>query len=357
MLPIALPPRQPKEGKLRKLLKHLDGDNYALELDWSSTEPMLTCDRAAQYRLIHSRSTYPSPALVYGAALHEALEFLYRARHLVGRWPTDDLPDLINHACASAEHHFLENPPPLTSEWRTFDRLREVVTLYVNKWKDEQFSVLEINNEPMIERSFAQPLGEIKLNQILPFDRSLLVADAPNGANFYVGTLHIVWTGIIDMVIEQNDQLYVLDHKTSSVVGDSFYNAFELSQQFLGYQWAVEHLLGRELAGAVLNTIIGRQKTVKGSGTPNDFSRRFYPYPRHRLDEWPSSILSIIETFVHNLTKGFFPMKTSWCQGKYGQCPFFNVCSLPPQHRMIELMSDNYAPNVWNPLDQGGSGS
>lgn len=357
MLPIPdisfAPPPPASSLPTRKFLKHLNNDDYILELDWSSSEPMLTCDRAAEYRLVHSRSTPAKAPLTYGAALHNALEHYYHERHEFGP-AIAQMPTSIAAALQTAEAEFVKLPSDV-GEWRTYDRLVETFTAYVRHYADEDFAVLDYGGAPMIERSFRCELGVIDVNTFLPYPRKLLVVDPPldTAPHFRVGKLHIVWTGIIDLVISQAGQTRVVDHKTTSIAGDGFYDSFELSQQFIGYQWATEKLLGFQLDGALLNAIIGRKPTEKGKGKTLEFARRHYNYPRHRIDEWPLSIMAIIEDFVHHLTQGFFPVKTQWCQGKYGQCPFFKVCTAPPEHRQALLYSDLFTANTWNPLGGG----
>lgn len=336
-------------GKIRKLLKHLQADEYTLELDHSSLSGLLECKRSVLWKLIFSRSNYPSSALTYGSAMHAGLEVLLRHR---GLFP-DDTTTPYSSMFAAGEAKFMENPPPV-GEYRDYNMFCNFLELYIKREEKDNKLLYPIiyNGIPAVELPFAVPLGEIEINNICPFDRRLIVENSDgrhpnNDESFYISKVHIVWTGIIDLIIEQNGQKWIVDHKTTSVVGESYFKGFELSQQLRGYQWATETLLGEQLHGAMLNVIASR----KPSSKEEKFFRRYYPYPRHRIDEWPESILQLSSDLLHSLTTNSFPEETQWCVGKFGTCPYHDVCSEAPENRLLMLSSDKYCDNVWNPID------
>lgn len=341
------PPQQ--KGEPRYLLSHLEGDDYVLEIDWSSIQQALTCDRSAMWSLIYGRTTGKSAALTYGSAIHKGLETYYRG----GASLTEIL--------ASGEQEFLDYPPGL-SEWRTYDSYARALTEYVKKYSiEDTFTILRNSEDlPMVEQGFALPLTVIPVGEFLAFPGELICKNPPavieraapsdfaGGLNLFVDNIHVVWTGVIDLVVKDSDQLWIVDHKTTSIEGDSYWKQYELSQQFTGYVWAASELLGQRVEGAVANVIYGRQPTKTGRGL--DFLRRRYHYRDDQLGEWRQNMIWLMEDFVHNLQTGRFPMKTQWCVGKFGTCPYHDVCSLPSSARLTMLMSDQYSRNVWNPL-------
>lgn len=337
------------QGKVRKLLKRSASgpDDYILEIDWSSLESFLVCKRSTLWKLVLSRSTYQTPALTYGSACHAALEVYYRSVAM-GLDPAD--PSLLAEMFHAGERCFMQAPPP-TGEWRDYNQFCVNIQKYLKEESTKPLIPKIINGSPAVELPFAVPLAEmLDLHKTFVFPPSVLVEDETNDAGYlFVRHLTVVWTGIIDLVNEQNGQTWITDHKTSSVAGDSLFKGYELSQQFRGYQWAAEKLLGYEIHGVVANVLAGRKPTKTGKSF--ELLRRFYPYPRHRIDEWPSGVIALIEDFIHALTTGKFPEETQWCVGKYGTCPYFDVCSEPPELRHLMLSSDRYCDNVWQPLD------
>jgi len=343
-IPLASPRPQRSAAPVRKLLRHLEGNDYSLEMDWSSIESFLTCDRASEYRLIYSRSTYPSAPLTYGQAIHAALEVWYKAQ-----MATDDVTRAaMIHA---GEKVFLANPMPI-GEWRTFDHFVTAIHRYIKRYANEPFVVLPHEGQPAVELSFCQPLTVIKVDALCPYPRSQIVIDSDSDSPFHIANVHVVWTGIIDLIVQQGSSTWIVDHKTASRTGEAYFRAFDLSQQIIGYVWAARQLFpSHDFQGAIMNIIVGRQPTK--TGTAWDQEREYKRFPQSRIDEWPLHMTSIIEDFLHHLTKGFFPMKTQWCSGKFGVCPFLDVCTMDTHRgRMLMLQSDRYADNVWNPLNQ-----
>lgn len=329
-------------GPTRKLLKYLEGDDYLLQMDWSSIECFTECDRMAFFKLIHSRSTYQQAALTYGAAIHNALEYLYRnssRRHD---------PGFALEMAAVAEPEFIANPVPL-GEWRTFDFCKLAIAVYLKEYFMEPFTVATINNAFAVELPFAYHMGEININELIQYPRSLLVADC-EGQNeaFYVRKIVVDWTGIIDLVIEHNNQLKICDHKTTSVVGDSYFKSFELSTQLIGYVWAARNLIDASINSVLLNCIAGRKPTKTGKS--HEPLRRFYQYSRDKINGFQDNMLALIKNFMSNVVEQSFPMKTSWCVNKFGTCPFFDVCTQDTDVQMNLLYSSMYARNTWNPI-------
>lgn len=348
MLSIDLPLRNTgvhapaKSGKTRKLLRHLEGDDYELVIDWSSIESFTTCDRASEFRLVMSRSTYPSPPLIYGQAIHAALEVYYK---------NDMRQDATvrHHMLEAGEKVLLDNP--IDMGWRNYGHFVSAIDRYLKKYQRETFEVLEYQSKPAVELSFAHPLGVLTIDDTLKYPRKQLVIDAEEDSHFYVNRIHVVWSGVIDLLLRDQGRLFVLDHKTASRTGESYFRPFDLSQQMIGYVWAASHLFGEQFSGAIINVLIGRQETK--TGVAWDQTRDIKYYSPERIAEWQSNMLHILSDFAHNLMRGYFPMKTQWCAGKFGMCPFIDVCTLTnPQQQLALLFSSMFTSNTWNPLGE-----
>lgn len=329
-------------GITKKLLKHLSGDDYILEIDNTSLESFISCDRASLYRLVYSRTSHPSAALIYGQAIHSALEYFYKHG--------PDVPMMLK-----AGERELAKLPDDSAEWRNYSAYERTVLGYVKEYKVERFSPIVIDaatNRKAVELPFSDHIGEMQLDKIVSFDRGTLVAgsDQFESVPLYIRTLHIVWTGVIDVIVEDNVGLWAMDHKTSSVIGPSYFEQFNLAQQFVGYVKSASKIIGSPLKGALLNVIAGRKPTATGKSL--EFHRRNYPYAQWLLDEWESDIMTLITDFVDRLSTGHFPKRTLWCTGKFGSCPYLPVCQASPETRSYLLHSDSYANNVWNPLNK-----
>ncbi len=343
---LSSPPVKQPEGKVRKLLKHLEGDDYLLEIDNSSLGSFTICPREAEYKLVHSRSGAGGYALTYGKAIHASLEAYYK-------WKKEGTTSIADSSkieeILSVGFAILDTTPPPLGEWRTKDALQNAVLKYIARYSTEDnFEVVAI------EQPFAMPLTKFEVNGRVPYDRQTLVADCkePTACGFTVGTIHISWTGVIDLILRDPNGLWIMDHKTSSRNDSALWKSFELTPQFNGYCWSAEKILGEKFLGAQANVLFGRKPTEKGTGKTLELERQSFYYKKEHIAEWETNTIKVMANFIHSLTSADFPMYTNNCTRKYGVCSFHDVCSQIPANRMTMLYSGAFTNNVWNPLDQ-----
>lgn len=323
------------------LFTHLGGNDYSLNIDWSTLESFLSCDRASEWKLVYGRTSKSRSALTYGAAIHAGLEV---AARLVGKESSEQV---IRQAIAATEIPFSESPPEI-GEWRNFQSAAETVEAYIKHYSGEHMTVLSHEENPLIEVGFKLPLGELEIDSTIQYPENLIVQSAQSPEHFYIGKLTVNWTGIIDKVVSIHDKIWVLDHKTTSMFGSDYFDDFELSTQPIGYQWAMERILQKPVDGYIIDCLVTRKKTK--TGTEREFHRHFYPREQWKLDEWPKNTLELVSDFVHNLVRGYFPQKTTHCRGKYGKCQYFDTCNFKPSQRLLYLNSDAYQPFTWSPI-------
>jgi hypothetical protein len=320
----------------------LPGD-YVLQVDNTTMEIFQTCPRSAFYYCIKRRQKGARAPLIFGGAIHEGLESLYRLGY--------HHPDNLNTAKLAVLEHFQQNSyEACDTNWRTPSLALEVIDLYFNHYSLADSVTPFVNpstNEPFIEKPFALNIGTFELNTTLPFTvGQLCSSDDPTP--LHIKTLHIQWTGKIDIAALFNNSLAVVDHKTTSMGGVTFYQEFELSQQTHGYCWALSKILNRPCLSFYLNALIIRKPTRTGRSV--EFDRRQYFYSQSQINEWHTDILASCENFVHALIHNSFPKYTKWCVGKYGLCQYFPVCTTPPDNRHMSLASSEFANVTWSPL-------
>lgn len=318
-------------AKARPLFKTLPDGALHLEIDWSSFEGFLNCQRIGKYRNVQGRIALPKSALVYGQAIHSALEHRYRHGFTKSQ-PLYDSPDWKTPAI----NILLKNPFP-AGEWRGVDVALQLLNAYEKQYSHEPFEIFHVEDNayetsPAVELSFSVPLMSTEL---------------PGG------TVHVSWTGVIDLIVIQNDEVWVVDHKTSSIQGPSVLTGFQLSQQMHGYKWAVEKLIGKPVAGVIINSLITRKPSK--NGTPIDFERNWIPIRRDQTLEWEEDIKNSVVEFLHCLETDTWRMNSSYCVGKFGKCQYHDVCMLPRNQRDTMLNSSAFVNCTWNPLGEGES--
>ena len=314
-----------------------DPHSFILHIDNSTFELETTCSRQAEYSSIYGRSSPQNSALTYGSAMHAALE--------------DDLHGKTFEEClASMQAIFNDNPVTSFDEWRTFDHCAEGFRQYKLQYKNAPLHPTMLpDNSLAIECRFDVPLCTIQVGSMLNYPASLLVEGSSDTTpSFYVETLHVHWTGRIDSIVERDGAIWVMDHKTTSMAGPSFWTDFRLSSQMMGYAWAGEQLLSQPIEGIIIDMIAGRKPTK--TGIAHEFERQNFRYTKDQLDEWVINTKSIVSTIVTRLCSGFFPMQTKWCVGKYGTCKYHDVCMQPTSRKLDFLMMPMYVDNTWNPI-------
>lgn len=344
----------PQNLPTRRILRPVpeEPNCYFFTVDNSSLDYFTKCGRAAEYYLVRSREPNRSAAaLVFGGALHKAVEITLK--HGVSE-------ETIQKGVGSIYTHF-ESLPPAVEEWRTPDLAVEVFKKYCAKYPYELFQVATSpDGTPLVEIGFAIPLGSVNVRDFVTYSPQQLVVmgefdekvtwkpQTGDGLGLYIEKIYILWSGRMDAVLTWDGMFWVMDHKTTSIAGPGFYNDFILSMQTVGYTWAATKITGHRVAGLVLNALVTRKPTKTGKAI--EFERRRYPYSDDLLSEWEEDVLQLVTNFFSHLQRGRFPKETAWCQGKYGQCRYHEVCALPKSQRNIMLQGNLFRDVTWNPL-------
>lgn len=343
---LILHPEQPMLPK-RLLLRELPtpGD-FLLVLDNSSLEKFSTCDRSAQYHLVYSREAHAkNAALVFGGAVHEGLEALYRGESI----------DVQNQRIVQ---FFANNPAPL-DDFRTVGNALEVLKFYRYErehnpeYADEtltEYQQESCSEVPILERAFELPLGVIEIDQHLVLPQW----DGPR----FVRTIHVAWSGRIDRLMRFNSLSHIQDHKTGIVIESEEYY---LASQTTGYVWAGRQLWPElDIWRFCLNAL--RLKKPTGSGAINlpgprggdpalKLFRAYFTYSAEDLLQWEQNTMALVSDFVHNLVRDYHPMKTKWCFGKFGKCPYHTVCTFSDaESRLRYLHSEAFKDVTWDPV-------
>lgn len=287
-----------------------------LFLDNSALELISTCQRQAQYYILHKREKASDrSALKFGGILHKMLEANYRN--------LSASPDLRLSLMLDAATEGFASWSPDPSDYRNYDSAVGFAQRYIKEYPIEEFEV----PVSRVELPFATPIGE-----------------------FAIGgrTIKIIWQGRIDLIPERSGTMFFMDHKSTSMMGPTYFKEFDLSSQFKGYGWATKELMGIMPAYGVVNAL-GIRAPSK-TGKQYEFQRYSVRFTEDDLDEWRSDTMHLIGTFIQNYFAGFFPRSTKWCVGKYGACQYFDVCILPRGQREMMLSTGDYKDVTWNPL-------
>lgn len=303
-----------------------------ITIDNSSSSQWFSCFAAGLYsgalKRMNARSRSP---LAFGGAVHAGLESFFRGEQ---DWRGRALAD-----AAITELDSLGDPRRNTNKLMD---LMESYCLEYSRNPSMQFDILTIDGKPAVEKSFVVPLGKVSF-------------DAQTLTNLQAREVNINWSGKLDLLTKYEGALCMVDHKTTSVMGEKFIDDKIRSTQMLGYTYAAR-FLARELFdnmpvyGARINALASRSAGY-------EFKIFDIPYPDWKVKEWQEETLGAIKALITQLdiflSTGMAIPTREHCVTKYGKCAYFDVCDAAPQMRDRIIFDDDYFfKSDWSPLNE-----
>ncbi len=260
-------------------------------LDNTQIETFNICPRKFYWRHIRNlvKDIGESPALTFGQAIHSSLEALYRG-------------DTLDKAIEIFKAQHVEHPE---EEKRTVENGIRIIEEYYKRYFPEAWKVLHVESSISIELA-----------------KDLL---------FY---------GRLDLIVEFMGTIYVVDHKTSSImrfIGNP-------NHQLSGYI-ACGRSLGLDVTGAIIN-LIGVYKSKV------DFKRLITTRRPEELEEWRHHVLYTKCRIDECLENRWFPKYTHSCY-RYGvNCPYIDLCTVSEKH-IQSIMEGSFKVEPWEPWNVG----
>lgn len=300
-----------------------------VRVNYSSISLIQECPRKALYSLKEGyRAQTESPALVFGKAIHKALEVFYAGRVeerrmgdfeplVYGRRPEN--PNLLERAIIS----FLDESAPLSSLPETDKRSQAngvwILSKYFERFLDDPYVTYVDERGPFLERTF-----------------TLNVRDDAE--------LKIDIFGTIDFAFQHvaTGDIVIGDHKTSSALmfGDSnYFDRDKPNLQYTLYALGAKRIFGLNTEDFMVNVIEvkARPKTSRGSGP--SFPRQLTKRTEEDFSEAIEVVNHYVESYLKCADSGVWPMgSVDVCQ-KYGGCQFRQVCASPKSIRETILMN------------------
>ena len=313
----------------------LPGTKIQYAYDSTSLGMLKTCPRLYQYTMIDGwASKDESVHLTFGIHYHSALQN-YDIAKAAGASHNDAMRDAITRAMHDIEGWEVDRDTK-AGKYKNPETLISLVVGYLDHYEDDPAETyIKSDGTAAVELSFRFELDW-----------------GPNGwqqGDHYTNAdpQPYLLSGHLDRVINFNDHLFVLDHKTTTTtLSDYYFNQYEPSNQMTLYSLAGATVLDAPIKGVCIS---GAQIMLSD---PHRFVRRFTYRTPDQLDEWLMDLRFHLANAEHYATVEYWPMNDVSCD-KFGGCKFRGVCSKSPQVREMFLKTDfvKLAPEQrWNPL-------
>lgn len=277
--------------------------------------------------------------LTFGQALHLGLSEWYRTAHL----GIDNAERLRRSEDHIAEGY--KDIPP-SDDYRDLSKCIDTMRRYARNYPSESWDVVQGASGPMVEIPFCLPLNawlDCQGNDRVT--NSMSCHGKPDADGFCVRCRQpceeILYGGLIDLIINHSGSLYVCDHKSTSMLGSTFFTQFRPNGQMTGYTWGAESMSGRPLAGVYINAI-----GVFAKGETR-FERQPTGRTPEEIAEWRRGVIIKCNAIARAKRTGEWDMRTSQCVSKYGACEMKDVHDLPLEADRQRVLAQDYEIRPW----------
>jgi hypothetical protein len=301
-----------------------------LRIDSSTLDKYKKCPRAWDYYHNQKRESAGwRSGLQFGICMHAALALKYKYPN--GAVPRPEgAPWSVEFSQQDIMERFFSTAQFPPDDYRTLNYAQEVLRAYNAQYPYEPF-VIPDPPEAHVEVAFERELGSFWSRH-------------PGGDETLI---RVLWSGRFDLLTEwAGEELWTVDHKTSSRGGAGYFNEYPVSTAQIGYVWAAEEIYGRPIRGFMINALFVRKITKSGQGIT--FERQKFTVTEEQIAEWKINTLNKIRIAYHDNL--YVPNETQ-CVGRYGPCEYLDVCTQCHANRPGILSSNLYKPVTWSPTD------
>lgn len=263
----------------------------------------------------HWKPSEESVHLVAGGAFAEGIEAARRAFYEQSLPPNDAVG--VGLGALIAKYGDFECPPDSA---KSLERVSGALEFYFENYplgEDAATPLLFPDGRYGIEFSFAQPLP----------------------VNHPVTGEPILYTGRADMIAEAYGGVYIYDEKTTSSLGASWANQWEMRSQFSGYCWAAREF-GFNPSGVCV-------RGVSILKTKYDTAQHLTYRSPYEIERWLDQTCRDIGRMIKCWKEGYWDWNLDHACSEYGGCALRSVCKSPDPEAWLQTY---FIPRVWNPL-------
>lgn len=292
-----------------------------VKINSSSLGTIQECKRKAKYQLFEKwKSENEAPATVFGSAIHAGLEVFYSGDPTKRKVPKLEDMELMSYGhnlekekddlLLQATRAFIKKADPLKALPETDKRSIQngvwILWNYFKSFVDDGYVAYVDEIGPFVERRFEFVLYE---------DEHLI----------------IVYFGTIDLVVQNinTKELIVADHKTSSVVGNDFYNRLKPNHQYTGYLLGAREAFKLDTNQFLVNCLQVKEKPKTARGSAPHFPRQITTRDDGDFAEFKEAVVQAVREYLYAKETNSWPIGHVNTCAMYGACSYLAVCSAP----------------------------
>jgi len=149
----------------------------------------------------------------------------------------------------------------------------------------------------------------------------------------------ILYTGRADMIADFAGGVYVVDDKTTSSLGASWSNQWELRSQFTGYCWSALQA-GLKPTGAIV-------RGVSILKTKYDTQQAITYRTEYEIERWLKQTVRDVQRMIECWQSDYWDYSLDGACTEYGGCNLVRVCKSPEPDKWLPVF---FEKRVWDPL-------
>lgn len=299
-----------------------EGEITTVYVNYSSLAAMQECPRKAFFSLERKLRGPQGAALIFGTAVHKALETFYSAPRSERLIPKDfeERSDLLAYNTQGQEAEellfrcikdFVTAAEPIKglsdNDKRSISSGVWMLQHYFKTYIDDPWEVLfDAEGKPYTERRVQKEI-------------------------YNDGKLRIIVFGTIDVILRnaQTGVILAADHKTSSIIGNDFYNRLKPNLQYGLYLYLARTVLGIDSAGFLVNCLETKSRPLTARGGPPKFIRQVTTRDEDDNEDMLRTVVSLVKQYLSWKAENYFPLGYVNSCASYGGCSFLEVCQAP----------------------------
>ena len=270
--------------------------------DFTTLDTFQTCRRKYYWFAVrHLQTRTKSNALLFGGAIHDALDTHYAER---------DMAKAITNFKATYKDREGD-------DLRTVANGAKLLENYARVYEKEPFELL---NKP--EAGFVFPIGDI------------------------------MYGGRMDLPVRWDGAIWIMEHKTTSVIRSTYFRQFDLDKQVTGYIVAAEAFTGEKCIGCLINALEPWKELKRPTARSKKPEDHFQRYPVTRSPMLKERFKLNVNRLVRDIlwceenNEFYEAEKKEACFYYNYDCPYKMLCQYGDDPRMIKK---EYVVQKWQP--------